>query len=226
MDSWKTLVSATLALSPTNKVGKTLGLTVRGGEAKVGWHFPTIRYAVSRIVLHFQTEDCSLPEEDWAFDAINLGDIEVAKEISETTETNKGIDSGWAASISASTPKGSVKSSRSRAIKNTVVKTSRFSTVHRPILAHGNAVSPTWSLTSEQVQKPLLGTLIKHDRFCRAEPNGPKPRVSVSFEIPYDALLFKRTDGSFFSGNKFGMIRLLLRASICERKQPICETDL
>lgn len=226
MDSWKTLVSATLALSPTNKVGKTLGLTVRGGEAKIDWHFHTIRYAVSRVVLHFQTEDCSLPEEDWAFDAITLGEIEVVQEISETVEANKVIDSGWSASVSASTPKGNVKSSRSRAVKNKGVKTSRFSTIHRPVLAHGNAVNPVWSLTSEQTQKPLLGTLIKHDRFCRAEPNGPKPKVSVSFEIPYDALLFRRSDGSFFSGNKFGMVRLLLRASICERKQPICEADL
>ncbi|UCI28428.1 hypothetical protein [Mesorhizobium sp. B2-8-5] len=226
MDSSKALVSAKLALSPTNKVGKTLGLTVRAGEAKIGWHFPTIRYAVSRIVLHFHTEDCSLPEEDWAFDAITLGDIEVAHEISETTETNKGVDNEWTASISASAPSGGVKSSRSGSIKKTGVKTSRFSTTNKSILAHGNEVKPAWSLTSELGQRPLLGTLIKHDRFCRAEPNGPKPKVSVSFEIPYDALLFKRMDGSFSSGNKFGIIRLLLRASICERNQPLCETDL
>lgn len=226
MESWKTLPSATLALSPTNKVGKTLSLTVRGGEAKLDWHFHTIRYAISRVVLHFQTDDCSLPEEDWAFDAINLGEMEIAQENSETVETNKGIDSGWAASISASTPEGSAKLSRSRATKHTRARTSRFSTVHRPVLAHGNATSPIWSLTSEQTQKPLLGTLIKHDRFCRAEPHGPKPKVSVSFEIPYDALLFRQADGSFFPGNKFGMIRLLLRASVCERKQTLCEIDL
>lgn len=226
MDSWKTVINATLAPSPTNKVGTTLSLTVRGEEAKLGWHFRTIRYAVNRVVLHFQTAECSLPEEDWAFDAINLSEVEIAQEVSETVETNRGLEGGWAGSISATVQKGSFKASKSRTAKTVNAKSTRFSTVHRPVLAHGTATNPSWSLTSAQTQTPLLGTLIKHDRFCRVEPNGLKPKVSISFEIPYDALLFRQTDGSFLSGNKFGIARLLLRATICERKHSLCEMNL
>ncbi|WP_133117151.1 hypothetical protein [Mesorhizobium sanjuanii] len=226
MDSWKTLIEASVSLSPTNKVGKTLGLTVRGEEAKAGWRFPTIRYSINRVVLHFEANECLFPEEDWAFDTTTLAELEISQEISESGEMSNAMDSGWSGAISVSASKGSVKASRSRSTKKAVASSSRFSTKHRPILAHGTAANPKWSLTSEQIQKPLLGTLIKHDRFCRAEPSGPKPKVSVSFEIPYDALLFKRTDGSFVPGNKFGIVRLLFRASICERKHSLCEMEL
>jgi hypothetical protein len=226
VDSWKTLIDASISLSPTNKIGKTLGLTVRGDEAKSGWHFPTIRYSINRVVLHFDANDCLFPEEDWAFDAVALTDLEISREVSQSDEKNNAKDSGWSGAISASAQEGSIKASRSRATKKTVVSSSRFSTKHRPILAHGTAASPRWSLTSEQTQKPLLGTLIKHDRFCRAEPNGSKPKISVSFEIPYDALLFRRTDGAFVSGTKFGIVRLLFRASICERKYSLFEMEL
>ena len=68
-----TVVSATLDLVPSNKVGKTLSLTVRGSEAKFGWRFPTVRYAVNRLTIHLDTDDCILPEEDWNLDTIAIG---------------------------------------------------------------------------------------------------------------------------------------------------------
>jgi len=182
VDSWKNLIDASISPTPTNKIGKTLGLTVRGDEAKAGWSFPTVRYSINRVIIHFEAKECLFPEEDWAFNDVTLTDLEISREISESNETNSAKDSGWSGAISASTPEGSIKASHSRATKKTVVNSSRFSTKHRPILAHGTAANPRWSLTSEQTQKPLLGTLVKHDRFCRVEPNGSKPKVSVSFE--------------------------------------------
>ncbi len=220
----ETVVDASLSLALSNKAGKTLGLTVRGTEVAVGWRFPSIRYSVNRIILHFEVSGCSFPEEDWTFDAINLAELEISKELSGTVESTNDSNSDWSGSISVSSSAGGIKSSRSRTAKKGNSTNSRFSTKHRPILAHGNAANPSWSLTSEQTEKPLLGTLIKEERFCRAEIHGPTPKVSVSFEIPYDALLIKRTDGSY--SNKSGIVRLLLRAFLCENKQKICDMEL
>ncbi|WP_137934920.1 hypothetical protein [Mesorhizobium comanense] len=225
MDTRKNVVSASLSLSATNKIGKVLGLTVRGEEAEANWRVPRISYSVNRVLIHFEAEGCTFPEEDWAYDPVTLTDVEFSHENSETTEVTNNTDFGWAGSITASIPGGSVKSSRSRAEKKTTVSVTKFLETHKPILAHGTASNPTWSLTSERAHKPLLGTLIRHDRFCRAEPNGPKAIVRVSFEIPYDALLFRRPDGSY-SGNKFGVARLLIRKSICGKRTALCEMEI
>ncbi len=225
MDSRKTVVSASLSLSATNKIGKALGLTVRGEEVKASWRFPSIRYSVNRVFIHFESDECSFPEEDWAYDPVTLEDVELSRENSENFESTKSADFGWTGAITASIPTGSVKSSRSRVDKKTSFSGTKYLEVHRPILAHGTATSPTWSLTSDRALKPLLGTLVRHDRFCRAEPKGPKAKIRVSFEIPYDALLFRRPDGAY-SGNKFGIMRLLLRKSVCDKKQIICEAEI
>jgi len=220
----ETVISASLSLALSNKAGKTLGLTVRGTEVAVGWRFSTIRYSVNRIVLHFEAVGCSFPEEDWTYDVMNLAELEINKEFSKSVESTSGSNSDWSGSISVSSYAGSTKSSRSRATKKGNSANSQFSAKHRPILAHGTVANPSWSLTSEQSDKPLLGTLIKEDRFCRAEIDGPKPKVSVSFEIPYDAFLIRKPDSSF--SNKFGIARLLLRAALCENRQKICEMEL
>lgn len=226
VSNWKTVINASLISSPTNKTGVALGLTLRGTEARIGGHFPSIRYSINRVLIHFESNECSFPEDDWAYDAINLIETKVGREISESTETTTGAEGAWAGSVTASSISGGTNSSRSKSAKKGTSNTLRISNLHNPILAHGTATKPTWSLTSEYTHKPLLGPLLKTERFCRAEPYRPKPKIYVSFEIPYDALLFRKMDGSFVSGNKFGIIRLLLRATICERKQQICEMDI
>lgn len=214
-----TVVSATLDLVPSNKVGKTLSLTVRGSEAKFGWRFPTVRYAVNRLTIHLDTDDCILPEEDWNLDTIAIGELDVQHEFSETAENTRLFEGAW--TPASSTPLAKASLSTKRGSQRGEQKARRYSARHQPILAHGDASNASWSVTSEHPLSPLLGTLIKDSRFCRAEPTGLKPRVTVSYLIPYDALIFRRIDGSFFSGNKFGIVRLLVRASICEKKQGI-----
>jgi hypothetical protein len=77
VDSWKTLIDVSISPTPTNKIGKTLGLTVRGDEAKAGWSFPTVRYSINRVIIHFEAKECLFPEEDWAFNDVTLTDLEI-----------------------------------------------------------------------------------------------------------------------------------------------------
>lgn len=214
-----------LAFAPSNKVGKTISLTVRGSEGKAGWNFPTIRYAIRRFYLNFDIEDCVLPEEDWNIDGINLSEIEIEHQESESSGKNAQLESGWSLATSDAGSTGiSLKSSKAK--QHEASQGRRYSAKYQPVLAHGDAKAPQWSLSSENPLSPLLGTLIKESHFCRVEPTGIRPKVSVSFTIPYDALLFKKSDGRYISGNKYGIIRLILRAALCEKKHNIFTSEV
>jgi hypothetical protein len=105
----KQVVSATLSTVPTNRVGTALGLALRADEARVGWRFPSIRYAVRRITVHFELADCEFPEEYWAHDVISLNEIQSDYETLQTIESSTSGAIDWSAASASTTPSASAK---------------------------------------------------------------------------------------------------------------------
>lgn len=217
--------SGTLTALPSNKKGKALAVTIRGGEGIVGGLLQTFRYSVCRLQIDFDLSNCVLPEDDWAHDPITLQDRTEDHKATATQENSTTSNTEWMATAAVN-PSSQVSHKRSGAKRNISSEERIYSTTYTPLLANGSSTQPSWTLTAETSNSPLFGTLIKASRFCRVEPTGDSPKVAISYTIPYDALLIRKPDGQLVSGNGFGIIRLMMRKHLCEKKIEISAIEI
>jgi hypothetical protein len=176
--------------------------------------------AINTAFLVLELEGCNAPDTDWHFDE----PIRLRIDLVETVALEIAVDDADVRTISA-TAKAAVTpvvgeahssiSASNKASKSNVRSAKRQQTHQRShfvLRAIGSHKSPRWLVESGEFESngqrsPLLGTLLKNQKFLNLRTNEPG-RVTLKVEVPPHGLSVRDQTGAFSSINKERLARI------------------